>query len=335
MAADNPFGVLAFLNWHHAWNDWHFDPPTLKKAVEQLRELGVGWVRTDILWSDVYRENAPPDFSQYEPVIDLIRSNGIRVLALLHYNKEKEAVGGDPIWNRPPASIDEFAEYVHAAVSRFKDRIRHWEIWNEPNHPEYWSAPPDGLRLYSRLLTASHAAAKAADPGCTVLNGGITLDIPEGVRNLYQHAGKNAFDVLSVHPFLDPADASVESKFEALLRDLRSIMRENGDAGKKIWITEIGCPGLPDGAPEQAWFAGKAMYEGEQADWLRTIYGWRDENPDVEKVFWAFYRDTRGMFPDATNHFGLVRFDLSPKPAFYALKELIAKRQTATRKRAG
>lgn len=45
--------------------------------------------------------------------------------------------------------------------------------------------------------------------------------------------------------------------------------------------------------------------------------------PRVEKLFWAFYRDTENEFHDATDYLGIVRLDLSPKPAYHRLKKLI------------
>ena len=71
------------------------------------------------------------------------------------------------------------------------------------------------------------------------------------------------------------------------------------------------------------WFAGKGGDENIQADWLETQYTMIKEFPSIEKLFWAFYRDTADEFHDATDYLGLVRHDFSPKPAFKRLQKLI------------
>jgi hypothetical protein len=48
-----------------------------------------------------------------------------------------------------------------------------------------------------------------------------------------------------------------------------------------------------------------------------------ESHPSIEKMFWAFYRDIDNMFPDGAGYMGLVRDDLSPKPAYFAYQKLI------------
>jgi hypothetical protein len=317
------FGLLAFIHWNHDWNEFHFDAPTLKKSIDQLYDLGISFVRMDILWQDVHAGDHLYNFQHYDPIIEALEKKGIHLLALCNYGKTY-AENGKEIWNRPPESDEEFAAYVAATVNRYKSWVKHWEIWNEPNHPEYWSGPKDGLMRYSSLLKASYKAAKAADPACTVLNGGLTAGIADDVENLYRAAGKDSFDVLNIHPFINPKKPNAVQIFDSLLADIENTMRRHGDDQKKIWITEMGCPGVPKGSLKRTWFEGDAQTEEEQAEWLEGIYALAKKYPRIEKVFWAFYRDTDGMFKDATDHLGIVRNDLSPKPAYHALKRLIA-----------
>lgn len=322
MKSDMPFGVLAFLHWNHDWNEWHFSPPELAGGIDLLDALGVGFVRMDILWSDVNRGDSGFDFSRYDGIIESLTGRGIGLLAALQYNKKHDE-GGIEVWNHPPNNFDEFAAYVHATVSHFKDHVHHWEIWNEPNHPVYWQPPRDDLKTYARLLRLSYAAAKQADPGCVVLNGGLTEPLVEDVRHLYEQRGNETMDILSVHTFLDPLAPDRSEKFDGIIRGIRQVMEDHGELHKKIWITEMGCPGIPANRPSHPWFAGEGVSESQQADWLEEQYGYINRYPFIEKMFWAFFRDTEGMFKDATDYLGLVRTDLSPKPAYERMKRLI------------
>ena len=187
---DNPFGLLAFLHWNHDWNNYHFPINLLRKAAEQIQSLGVDMVRLDIVWADVHIDGLRYDFSRYDRVLSILKEFDFKLLVLLHYNKNRVDSTGKETWNLPPDSNEEFARYVGATVARYKSQVHHWEIWNEPNHPIYWDAPPDQLKNYTQLLRLSYAAAKEADPHCLVINGGLTEPIIDDVRNFYTNGGK-------------------------------------------------------------------------------------------------------------------------------------------------
>lgn len=318
----NPFGLLAFLHWNHDWNKYAFRGEILTRAVEQIKELGVGMIRTDLLWSDIHKGPNHNSYAKYDEIVDLLQKNNIQVLGLLHYNKT-EAREGTVRWNTPPDSPEEFARYVSDTVQRYRGWIKHWEIWNEPNHDNYWSGPKDDLKKYCELLRLSYQAAKKADPDCTVINGGFAHPIPEAVRDLYTAGGANIFDAVNIHPFIDPLGKSPAEELEKIITKTKKIMDESGDGQKKIWITEIGCPGIPDGEKWQDWFQGKGVSEHEQAEWLEQLFRVCRRFNYVDKVFWAFYRDTDQMFMEAADYLGLVRKNLSPKPAFFRMKSLI------------
>src|SRR5205814_6556282 len=111
----HPFGLLAFLHWNHEWNNWHFRNEVLEKALPQLQELGVGFIRMDILWSDVHKGTQKYDFSRYDKLIPLIRKHKLDILAVLQYNKVGR-LDGREMWNSPPESFEEFSQYVGATV---------------------------------------------------------------------------------------------------------------------------------------------------------------------------------------------------------------------------
>jgi hypothetical protein len=98
-------------------------------------------------------------------------------------------------------------------------------------------------------------------------------------------------------------------------------MTRNADANKKIWITEIGCPGVRPEIKTGNWWMGKNPNERQQAIWLKEVHKELLQNPQVEKIFWAFFRDTKGHWNNGVDYFGLVRWDYSLKPAFKAYQD--------------
>ncbi|MEI6297588.1 MAG: beta-galactosidase, partial [bacterium] len=84
---DNPFGVLEFLHWNHAWNSYKYSCNLdLEKSISLMQEAGVGWVRVDFLWDDIESQEGKFDFAKYDCIVELLRNKGIQVLGILHYS---------------------------------------------------------------------------------------------------------------------------------------------------------------------------------------------------------------------------------------------------------
>lgn len=316
--ADNPFGVLVFLQWNHPWNNYHYSPEKVEKAVRMLKELGVGWVRMDFLWSDIEPKENEFDFEKYDRIVNLLCAQKINILGVLQYNANWTSPAE---WNSPPDDTSLFTRYVKEVIKRYKDKIKHWELWNEPDSPVYW-AKQDGLKSYVALLKEVYRAAKETDPECKILNGGLANGLAS-INLLYDNGAKDYFDILNLHFFTNPYYQNAIRQVEVFPKLAYKIMLRNGDGNKKIWITEIGCPGVKIGLNVPNWWLGKNPSEEMQADWLKKVFRVLLEDENVEKVFWAFFRDTDKHWGNGIDYFGLVRFNFTKKPGFKAYQEAI------------
>ena len=77
-----------------------------------------------------------------------------------------------------------WAQFVHKAVARYKpggilaqergfapgQGIRAWEVWNEPDLPQFWSGSREA---YARLLKVAAIVIKTVDPEAKVIFGGL------------------------------------------------------------------------------------------------------------------------------------------------------------------
>src|SRR5262249_1018522 len=76
------------------------------------------------------------------------------------------ANGGHP-YNYPPLVLQDYYDFVYAVVSRYKDDIFLWGIWNEANLDVFMhGADPD---VYRGLAQVGRAAIRAANPRALVL----------------------------------------------------------------------------------------------------------------------------------------------------------------------
>jgi hypothetical protein len=311
----SPWGVLAFLAWDHPWNDHHFPPAAIARGAAAMKDAGIGMVRMDFLWADIEPSPGVFQFDRYDDIVRIVRAAGVQVLAVLHYNPTWRP---GP-WNQAPEP-DRYVRYIRAVVSHFKDRIRSWEVWNEPDHPNYWQ-PQDGLAAYAALLKQSYASIKEEDPTSRVLVGGLSQQIPENLRRLYELGTGPYFDVANIHPFMTPLGDFALGHVKNICSQVRDMMEIAGDGSKPLWVTEIGCPGVR-GAAIKNWWLGKNPTEEQQAQWLTQVYQSLLSDGGVDKIFWAFLRDTPAHFKDGVDFFGLLREDFTPKPAYHAYRRL-------------
>jgi hypothetical protein len=310
---NTPFGMLGFLDWNHDWNSYLYNTPEkLEQAIQMIGEAGSSFVRQVISWDEVEKRPGQFDFAKYDDLLDRLERHGLKTLAILCYT----ATWTGKAWNSVP-DADLFLKYVEKTVERYKGRIAYWEVWNEPDHPTYWK-DQDGEKAYVALLKRVYAAIKRIDPSAQVVLGSVCA--PPALREMYQHGAKDYFDVANVHPFTTPLQPGALDKVQSSYRGMKSVMGEFQDDKKPIWITELGCPGVPPAMQNPPdWWEGKSPTEEQQAAWLEQLYGKPLEWPGLEKIFWAFFQDTQ-HFHDGTDYFGLIGRDFKIKPAYHAYR---------------
>jgi polysaccharide biosynthesis protein PslG len=319
---ENPFGVLEFLSWNNDWNNYQYpDQQTQEKAVSLMKEAGVGWVRVDFSWQYIEPLQGGFDFTKYDALVELLTRNNIGILGILDYTADWASPTRQ--WNCPNPNNTLFVKFASAVALRYKGKVKYWEVWNEPDSLVYWT-PQDCMKGYVGLLKEVYAALKAIDPDCKVLNGGISSWLT-GVNHLYDNGAQGYFDIMNLHIFETPFDDTAMKQAKAFIALTRKVMARNGDRGKGIWITEIGCPGVKSGLKVKNWWMGKNPSEKDQALWVRQVYKSLLKEASVEKVFWAFFRDTKDHWSTGVDYFGLVRNDFTKKPAFRAYKEAYQK----------
>lgn len=314
---NSPFGVLEFLSWRHPWNNFKYSKKEdLIRVVELMKEAGVGFVRMDFLWEDLEPEPGKFNFENYDYIVSLLDENNIKILGLLNYSTDWASSSGK--WNSPPKENALFVNYATRVIERYKDKIKYWEVWNEPDSSIYWN-PQDCLKGYCLLLKDVYLAAKQIDPECKILNGGIANGIAS-INHLYDNGAKDYFDILNIHIFENPQNINSKAAVATYPKLAYKIMSRNGDSDKKIWVTEIGCPGVKSTEKVKNWWAGVNPSEEEQAQWLKDTFNALLEDKNVQVIFWAFFRDCKKHWDNGIDYFGLVSWDFAKKPSFEAFK---------------
>jgi polysaccharide biosynthesis protein PslG len=317
----------------------------LNEELNTIASLGVGWIRIDMSWADVQPQNAQQyNWGSLDRVVAAATQRHIKILAILDYT---------PAWARPtdcatsqkcaPASDSQFATYATAAVRRYAPQgVQTWEIWNEPNLEGFWQPAPNPL-AYTHLLQASYKAIKQIDPASTVITGGLgplddsatSIDQLSFLSDIYGDGAKPYFDAVGYHPYSYPALPSYVVSWNSwstmadLPTSVRSIMAANGDSAKQVWITEYGAPTGGPGAlattTDSNFTAGPDhVSESLQAEMLAQATTQYKETPWMGGFFWYSYQDLGISTANSQNFFGLLRYDGSKKPAYYAMQEAVS-----------
>ncbi len=231
----------------------------IQRGLAMVREMGAPWIVEYLPWA--YAEPSPGnyDWSNAERIIEHADRQGLTVIARL---------GFVPAWARPAqidgqastvtsldaAGLTAFARFAGAFAARFKGRVRHIVIWNEPNLNVEWGMRRVDPAGYARMLAALYPAIKAANPEAIVLAGALSPTLehnPDVALNdldyleaLYAAGAGANFDALAIHnyggtapPEEPPAPDRINYRRAELLRD---IMARHGDADKPAYVTESG-----------------------------------------------------------------------------------------------
>lgn len=259
----------------------------MDRAAQLAADAGVKWTREEFNYGMIERSPRVYDFRFFDTLVDTAHRHGISVYALLSYWSPFVAPYTEE-------GIEAYCHYAQATVRRYKDRIKHWEIYNEPNI-FFWNGPKE---LYPVLLERVYRVIKEEDPTARVL-GISTAGIDRPFIRMVLESGA-PFDDLTIHPYRGQL---IESNFIRELQQTATLVDN-----RPVWITEMGWSTQVAG--------GKS--EREQAQLLARSY-LAAVGAGVRNMGWYNFRnDGDDPFYNEAN-FGVLRRDLTPKAAYRAL----------------
>ncbi len=338
----NPLGMNVFL-------EQEVDPAKREQQVRMIAEAGFHWLRQEFPWEDI-EIHGEGDFAdrRHEPVRSAWEKYDHIVALAEQYDLELIVrLSNPPAWSRaegndigtyaPPDDIGDFGDFVHAVVSRYRGRIRFYQIWNEPNIYPEWGEQPVNPEEYVELLKVGSTRARAADPDVVIICGALAANIDLGPRDLndfiflqrmYDAGAADYFDILAMQGYglwSGPTDRRMQPRVVNYSRPrfIRDIMVQNGDAHKPIWISEMNWNVAPEDVEPRY---GRVTLEQQARYAVLAYQRAQKEWPWMGVInFWYFKRadDTweRNRQPEA--YFRMVTPDFQPLPVYEAMKAYI------------
>jgi hypothetical protein len=322
---------------------WGVSPqavPSLEQ-FQRLRTGGVDSVRIPIAWSAVQPfSGAETDFSRSDALVAGAVGAGIKVLPFVYdapsWAVKPAVVPGSGGHTKAPKTLPvktgaqraAWGNFLTLTVARYgpggsfwtanpglpETPIRTWQIWNEENF-KYFVVRPSPSD-YGKLVNLSYAAIKSVDPGAKLILGGMFAQPNEAtfkvkppqayfaadfLDQLYETTPgiKRKFVGVALHPYT--------SKYQRLTPDIeefRAVLELNHDAGKGLWITEIGWSSQP-----RAGHDGFAKGPKGQVTQLKGAFNLFKRNQvkwRLKQIYWFSVDDQPGIcnFCDGTGLFG-------------------------------
>lgn len=289
-------------------------------ASEQIRQMpvikstGANALRDDATWAEIEKEPGrliiPPSLDQF---VNQALQNGMRPLLILDYGNPLYDGGDKP---RSDRAIKAFTRYAVFVAQHFKGRVHEYEMWNEWNgmiESKHRGTAED----YVRLIRAVYPQLKAIDPSSTLIGcvtGGLPLD---WLTQVFQAGGLQYMDAVSVHPYnFKLADRTAEGWAGSMYALEHLARRYAGGHDVPLYVTEIGWP-THTGPYASTW--------DDEAANLAQLYLLARTMPFIKGIWWYDFRDDSANKDSQESNFGLVRSNMQPKSALYALTTVASK----------
>lgn len=279
-----------------------------------LGQLGVKSARLQGGWAKCEKQKGVYDFLWLDSCVYGLARQRVQPWICLSYGNPlygSDIRLGAKIFSSEEA-MTAWIQWVKATVSRYKNVVKEWEIWNEPNSS-------NKSQLYADLLIKTAEAIKEVQPDAEIIGfslAGVDLKFAKGVLEVLKARHKlDIVDYLTYHPYSFNPDASYQ-KVDTLMALVKSY-----NPAIKLFQGE-------NGAPSDNHYVYHALRdypwtEISQAKWyMRRMAGDRVRN--IRSNVFSII-DMR--YPEVLLSMGLLRSNLKreviyKKPAFYAVQHM-------------
>ncbi len=171
---------------------------------------GNGWE-----WADKHSaqlllepERGKFQWEKYDEYISMFRRNGFAVQAVIvntpkwaspHPEDTKMDICVPGYAAYAPKDMADWSNAVRAIVTRYKQDIKAWEMWNEPHLPGFsvfWREKPE---KYVELLKTGYETVKSVQPDSVVFIGGMAHRYLPFYREVLRLGGGAYYDRLGIH----------------------------------------------------------------------------------------------------------------------------------------
>jgi len=298
-------------------------PEKVQRDLEVLRQVGARILRVGISWLDTEPRPGKYDWRFWDLLVEKTRRAGVTLIPYVCYTPQWAAQSQDNFWRQPPKDVRAFGRFMYAIAHRYRGQIHSWELWNEPDNPDFWLGSVD---QYARLVAEGARQARRADPKAAIVLGGISNEQSPFFRQLLsQYAITRTVDVINLHGYAETWNAD---RIEDYPYHIDALAHDVYATGQKpdLWLAEFGYSDFRFPAGQGMWpiFFDYEHTRAYQAVALIKSHVMALSAGKLSLTAWYRINDLKpnvGVIGDENNKFlGLVDVQGHPKPAYYAFR---------------
>jgi inosine-uridine nucleoside N-ribohydrolase len=311
--ADSPFGTYTIGNVNLLADI------VPRGFYANMAQMGARWGTIDTCWDKLEPEKGKYNWAYYDKWFTEALKAGITPIPHLYAIPQWVSSWrpGDPgdSWTYPPIDWEQWERFVYDFVSHYKDWLVYLRIWNEPNVEGYWHGTAAD---YAKLVKIASQAARRAKPDIKIIIEAassrwptIYYDAVAFFDQVHKSDPCSDWDIIAIHNYMfNNTDFPERTEFLPVY-DKFVEWRNKNKPNAEVWDTEFACMA-------ETWGEWLGVGEKHQAQWLaRThVLGF---SKGLKKMVWF----PGYCWPDSVtapyyNPAGLLKVDLTPRPAYVA-----------------
>lgn len=278
-----------------------------EKTADLLINCGIKNIRTTFSWKDIEINNEKDifNFDYYDKWIDKLTQNEVNIIAC--FNRISQYSGEDKIINNEKEKA-EFLKFAKEVIGRYP-QIKNYEFINEPNLNSQYITNED-VNWYASVLKELSEIE-----GINIITGGTNTpdeDSLDGTKSstffkqlfnngVYKHCNNYAY-----HPYDSYMNNIQNNRLYMKLNEHKNIFQDEGGFINQ-YVTEYGIH-ITDLQTQ----ANKILQQTVILDKYNIKYS-------MQYNFW----NTGENLGNVQNNYGLINYDYTPKPAYYAMKNFL------------
>jgi len=275
---------------------WFFPQERQMRDVAGICRLaGINWVRDRLLWGELEpTRGAFADHSRYDVSARVQAEAGLRVLQVAHLS----APWANPNTRRFPEDLRDIHAFYREMARRWRGEVLAFEPWNEADIPVFGGHTGSEM---ATLQKAAYLGLKEGNPDVIGCLNVFAIRRPTTLSDFRDNEAWPYFDTYNLHHY-EPLE-----HYPALYADHRAT-----SAGRPLWVTECSV---------------RVRWGGDEA--VKDLLGpnLRLQGEQATKTYaMALHEGVRNVFYFVLPHYserhlqyGLLRADLTPRPAFVAV----------------
>ncbi|MCP5105515.1 MAG: cellulase family glycosylhydrolase [bacterium] len=301
MAAANTSTSAYGINVHLSEND----------VLQKVKDAGIKWIRIDMDWAEIERTTGTFDYARVDRVVNYADANGLSVLAVLAYTPGW--ANGNKGRNYPADNVYYWKTFVQETVNRYRNAVKYWCIWNEPNLTEFFVPGKD--IFVDQVFKPAADSIRGTDSAAFIVGPELSHLTSVGrewyfwMTYILTECGQY-IDIVSHHIYKLEGVSHIYDLLETgdnLIPAVKEVIEDAGQGSKPFWITEIG------------WHTNEVSEE-EQGNKYLAMLSKRKEKSYPGKLF--FYEIIDDPAP-GIHPWGILRSNLGEKPAYTIYKDFI------------